>query len=214
MQLLQDHRDRVRRGRHDRRRGGAGVRARGATVFLAGRTQATLERSPTTSIRPVGRAEAARSTPSTPTGVREHVDAVVGPGSIDVSMNIISHPVPPRRPVSRAEVEDFEASRRRRLRSNLVTARGGPAHGRAGQGAILTYGGYGRPGYRHTAARSRLRRGRGVPAHAVGRARAQGVRVITLQSPAASPRAPRGHAAPRGDRGEHAGPALLDRLAR
>jgi len=119
----------------------------GATVHLAGRTAATLERV----------AEAIRADGATVTtaevdaldeaSVDAHADALVAEhGSLDVSMNLISTGDVQGTPLVEMSVADFEQPIRNAMRSTFVTARAAGRHMvRQGSGVILMFGGEGDP---------------------------------------------------------------------
>ena len=131
--------------------GGAVARAfgrEGATVFLAGRTQETLD-AVAGDIRDAGgSAETAIVDALDQDAVEKHADAVVDEGgSLDISMNLITHPYAHGTPVIEMELDDFEPAYTVALRTNFITTR---AAGRrmAAQdsgGVILFFGGSGEP---------------------------------------------------------------------
>ena len=130
--------------------GGAVARAfarEGATVHLAGRTMATLRKVADDIRAAGGAAEAARGRRVRRGAVDEHAAAVAaGGGSLDVSVNVISHPDHIGTPVLEMGYEDFEEPVTRRLRTMWITSRAAARHMVAqGSGVILTYGGYGDP---------------------------------------------------------------------
>jgi 3-oxoacyl-[acyl-carrier protein] reductase len=130
--------------------GGAIARAfarEGATVHLVGRTLATLDRVADDIRAAGGAAESAEVDAFDEAAVREHADAVVGRGgSLDISVNLISHPDKLGTPVTEMKYEEFERSITRRLRTMWITASAAAPHMiRQGSGVVLTYGGYGDP---------------------------------------------------------------------
>jgi 3-oxoacyl-[acyl-carrier protein] reductase len=156
----------------------------GATVHLAGRTLASLERVAAGIRGAGGTAETARVDALDETAVREHADAMVqGHGSLDISVNLISHPDRLGTPLTDMRYEDFERSITRRLRTMWITTSAAAPHmTRQGSGVILTYGGYGHPlanygGFQVSfGAIEAMRR---TLACELGR---QGVRVLTIQT--------------------------------
>jgi NAD(P)-dependent dehydrogenase (short-subunit alcohol dehydrogenase family) len=130
--------------------GGAVARAfarEGATVHLAGRTLPALERVADGIRRAGGKAETAQLDAFDEEAVGEHAERVVaGGGSLDVSLNAISHPNHLGTPVLEMEYAEFEEPVTRRLRTMWVTSRAAARHMTAqGSGVILAFGGYGDP---------------------------------------------------------------------
>ena len=79
--------------------------------------------------------------------VDEHARSVVAAGgSLDVSVNVITHPDHVGTPVVEMRYEDFEEPVTRRLRTLWITSRAAARHMvEQGSGVILSYGGYGDP---------------------------------------------------------------------
>lgn len=128
--------------------GGAVARAfgrEGARVFLAGRTKATLEEV-AEEVRSVGgAAETAEVDALDAKAVEEHAGAVAAEaGSLDISMNVITHPATHGTPLWEMEADDFMDSIEVALRSSFITM--GAAARRMieqGSGVILAFGGQG-----------------------------------------------------------------------
>jgi 3-oxoacyl-[acyl-carrier protein] reductase len=121
--------------------GGAVARAfarEGATVHLAGRTQASLD-----AVADEIGADTAVLDALDEAAVEAHADAV---GRIDVSMNLIAHPYTHGTPFAELDVEDFLAPAEVALRSSFLTARAAARRMiPRGSGAILFFGGTGAP---------------------------------------------------------------------
>lgn len=130
--------------------GGAVARAfarEGATVHLAGRTTSTLDKVADDIRGAGGRAEVAQVDAFDADAVDRHADAVADRhGSLDVSLNVISHPDHMGTQVVRMRYEDFEEPVTRRLKTMWITSRAAARHMvEQGSGVILAYGGYGDP---------------------------------------------------------------------
>jgi 3-oxoacyl-[acyl-carrier protein] reductase len=130
--------------------GGAVARAfarEGASVFLAGRTQAKLE-AVAEEIRSAGGvAETAQVDALDEKAVHEHADAVAAAaGSVDISFNLITHPSVHGTPMAEMAVEDYMVSVVTAVRTTFLTARAAARHmiGQ-GSGVILFFGGSGDP---------------------------------------------------------------------
>jgi NADP-dependent 3-hydroxy acid dehydrogenase YdfG len=128
--------------------GGAVARAfgrEGARVFLAGRTKATLEKVAEQVRSAGGAAEAAEVDALDPKAVEEHAGAVAAEaGSLDISMNVITHPATHGTPLWEMEANDFMDSIEVALRSSFITMRAAARRmieQRAG--VILAFGGQG-----------------------------------------------------------------------
>jgi 3-oxoacyl-[acyl-carrier protein] reductase len=131
--------------------GGAVARAfarEGATVFLAGRTQEPLDAVAGEIRGAGGSAETAVVDALDERAVEEHADAIVdSAGSIDASLNVITHPFTHGKPLIEQELGEFEPPYTVALRSNFITTR---AAGRRmakqdSGGVILFFGGSGEP---------------------------------------------------------------------
>jgi NAD(P)-dependent dehydrogenase (short-subunit alcohol dehydrogenase family) len=130
--------------------GGAVARAfarEGATVHLAGRTMATLQAVADDIRGAGGRAETAQVDAFDEAAVNDHAAAVVkSGGSLDISINVISHPDHFGKPVTEMRYEDFEQDVTRRPRTMWITSSAAAQYMiEQGSGVILTYGGYGDP---------------------------------------------------------------------
>src|SRR3954471_14113791 len=119
----------------------------GARVFLAGRTQSTLD-AVTDDIRATG--GDAHSTALD--ALDEHAvdafadDVAARAGGIDVSFNLISHGDVQGTPMAEMELEDFMRPIDTAVRSTFITARAAARHMIPGRnGAILIFGGSGDP---------------------------------------------------------------------
>ena len=128
--------------------GGACARAfaqEGANVFLCGRTQETLEKVADQIRAAGGSVSTATVDALDETAVDEHATEVVREtGSLDVSMNVITHPFTHGTPLVELAVEDYLAPIEVAARTTFVTSK---AAGRRmieqGSGAILFFGGPG-----------------------------------------------------------------------
>jgi 3-oxoacyl-[acyl-carrier protein] reductase len=130
--------------------GGAVARrfaAEGARVFLAGRTEAKLERV-AEQIRSAGdAAEIAELDALDAEAVDRHADTVAElAGGIDISFNLISHGDVQGTPVADMDVDDYLRPVVTAVRTNFLTARAAARHmSRRGSGVILFFGGEGDP---------------------------------------------------------------------
>jgi 3-oxoacyl-[acyl-carrier protein] reductase len=130
--------------------GGAVARAfarEGATVHLAGRTQATLERVASQIGDSGGRATVAQVDALDEGAVDSHADALVREhGSLDISMNLISTGDVQGTPLVEMSLADFERPIHNAMRSTYLTARAAGRHMiRQSSGVILMFGGEGDP---------------------------------------------------------------------
>lgn len=133
--------------------GGAVARAfarEGAQVHLTGRTRATLEavaREIRSSAGTAAAAETAVVDALDETAVDEHADAVAAAaGSLDVSVNLISHGDVQGTPLAEMSIADFERPVVTAVRTMFLTARAAARHMiRQRSGVILMFGGYGDP---------------------------------------------------------------------
>jgi 3-oxoacyl-[acyl-carrier protein] reductase len=208
--------------------GGAVARAfarEGASVFLAGRTEAKLTEV-ADEIRAVGgRAETAVVDALDEEAVDRHADAVVAEaGSLDISFNLISHPYTHGVPFHEMAVADFIAPVETAARTTFITARAAARHMIPRRsGVILAFGG---PGDRSAPVRDYYLGGTQVAFDAIETMRRQlsvelgphGVRFVTLASGGvpetfspdfeADAARPRGDARGRGQRGRLRGLGL------
>ncbi|MER5625107.1 SDR family oxidoreductase [Streptosporangium sp. NPDC002544] len=130
--------------------GGAVARAfarEGATVFLAGRTLARLEKVAEEIRAAGGVARTAEVDALDARMVDEHADAVAAEaGSIDVSFNLISHGDVQGTPMADMSPEDYERPVVTAVRTMFLTSRAAARHmRRQGSGVILAFGGSGHP---------------------------------------------------------------------
>jgi len=127
--------------------GGAVARAfarEGATVHLAGRTMATVERVAKEIRAAGGAAEAAQLDALDEAAVDEHADGIAG--GIDISINVISHGDVQGTPLAEMRLADFERPVHNAVRTTFLTARAAARHMiKQRSGVILMFGGYGYP---------------------------------------------------------------------
>jgi 3-oxoacyl-[acyl-carrier protein] reductase len=119
----------------------------GATVHLAGRTLATLERVADDIRAAGGQATVAEVDALDEAAVDAHADGIARDhGSLDISMNLISTGDVQGTPLVEMTVDDFEQPIHLAMRSTFVTARAaGRQMIRQGSGVILMFGGEGDP---------------------------------------------------------------------
>ena len=130
--------------------GGAVARAfarEGANVFLAGRTQAKLDKVAEDIRSAGGVAQTAQLDALDETAVDEHADAVAAEArSIDISFNLISVGDVQGTPLAEMPFEDFEGPIMTAVRTQFLTSRAAARHMISqGSGVILFFGGYGDP---------------------------------------------------------------------
>jgi 3-oxoacyl-[acyl-carrier protein] reductase len=172
--------------------GGAVARAfarEGATVFLAGRTRAKLDRVADEIRAAGGSAATAEVDALDEKAVDEHADAVAEEaGWIDISFNLIAHPYTHGTPLVEMAVEDFMAPIETAARTTFLTARAAGRHMIPRRsGVILAFGG---PGDRGAPLRDYYLGGTQVAFDAIEAIRRQlavelgphGIRVVTLES--------------------------------
>jgi 3-oxoacyl-[acyl-carrier protein] reductase len=128
--------------------GGAVARAfarEGARVHLAGRTLESLEKVAEEIRSAGGVAETAQVDALDETAVDEHADALAaGDGSIDISLNVISHGDVQETPLAEMSLEDFARPVVTVVRTMFLTSRAAARHMiQQGSGVILVFGGYG-----------------------------------------------------------------------
>src|SRR6266511_1214137 len=147
--------------------GGAVVRAfarEGASLFLAGRRTEPLDALADEIRGEGGDATTAAVDALDERAVDEHAAGVVASaGSIDISLNVISHGEVFGTPLAEMTLADYERPIRTATRSAFLTARAAARHMIPRRsGVILTFGGYGQPlrGSRTVAMRFRLAAGR------------------------------------------------------
>ena len=126
--------------------GGAVARAfarEGATVHLAGRTLATVERVAEEIRATGGAASAVQLDALDEAAVDEHADTMDG---IDISINVIAHGDVQGTPLAEMRLADFERPVHNAVRTTFLTARAAARHMiKQGSGVILMFGGYGDP---------------------------------------------------------------------
>jgi 3-oxoacyl-[acyl-carrier protein] reductase len=128
--------------------GGAVARAfarEGATVFLAGRTLATLDAVADAIRSAGGAAETAEVDALDEAAVDRHADAVAAQaGGIDISFNVIAHPYTHGVPLAEMSVDDFMAPVQTAARTTFLTTRAAAPHMIPRRsGVILAFGGPG-----------------------------------------------------------------------
>ncbi len=169
--------------------GGAVAKAfahEGATVFLAGRTQASLDAVAEQIRAAGGTAHTAQVDALDERAVDEHADAVAAQaGSIDIAFNLIKYDYEQGTPLVEMELADYLDPVARTVRSTFLTWRAAARHMvRGAGGVILAFGGEGDPPRGHHL--GSLQTG----FHAVEAMRRQlsaelgpqGVRVVTLRT--------------------------------
>ncbi len=161
----------------------------GASVYLAGRTQATLDAVAAEIRAAGGTAETAVVDALDEAAVDRHADAVAAEaGGIDISFNLIAHPYTHGTPLAEMSVEDFMAPVDTAARTTFITARAAARHMIPRRsGVILAFGG---PGDRSGPLRDYFLGGTQVAFDAIETMRRQlavelgphGIRVVTLAS--------------------------------
>jgi 3-oxoacyl-[acyl-carrier protein] reductase len=172
--------------------GGAVARAfarEGAGVFLAGRTEATLEAVAEEIRAAGGEADTAVVDALDGDAVDGHADTVAAKaGSLDISFNLIAHPYTHGVPLHEMDVDDFMAPVDTAARTTFITARAGARHMIPRRsGVILAFGG---PGDRSAPLRDYYLGGTQVAFDAIEAMRRQlsvelgphGIRFVTLAS--------------------------------
>jgi 3-oxoacyl-[acyl-carrier protein] reductase len=169
--------------------GGAVARAfarEGASVFLAGRSEAGLKEVADEIRASGGQVGTAVVDALDERAVDEHADAVAAQaGGIDISFNAITHGDVQGTPMVEMAVDDHMQPVVTAVRTTFLTARAGARHMiRRGSGVILIFGGSGPPlrGYNLgglQVAFEAMESMRGQLSSELGR---QGVRVVTLRS--------------------------------
>jgi len=127
--------------------GGAVARAfarEGAAVYLAGRTQASLD---AVAAEIGDAAHVAVLDALDERAVDEHADAVAAQaGSLDISVNVITHGDVQGTPIDEMDVEDYLRPVATAVRTTFLTVRAASRHmKRQGGGVILAFGGEGDP---------------------------------------------------------------------
>jgi 3-oxoacyl-[acyl-carrier protein] reductase len=172
--------------------GGAVARAfgrEGARAFLCGRTKETLEAVAEEIRSAGGSAETAVVDALDEKAVDEHAAAMVADaGSLDISMNVITHPATHGTPLHEMSVDDYMDSIVVAAKSTFITSRAAARQMvKQGGGVILFFGG---PGDRSGPQRDYYLGGTQVAFDAIETLRRQlsievgpqGVRVVTLSS--------------------------------
>ena len=187
--------------------GGAVARtfaSEGATVFLAGRTPATLEAVAGDIRAAGGEAHVAEVDALDERAVNEHADAVAAAGgTLDISFNLITHPHTHGTPMAEMSVGDFMAPVETAVRTMFLTTRAAARHMiRHGSGVILVFGGSGDPmrdyylGGTQVAFEAQESMRRQLAAE-LGR---HGIRTVTLRTGGVPDRSPSSRAAMRSSR--------------
>ena len=119
----------------------------GARVYLAGRTPGRLERTAGQIRSAGGVAETSLLDALDEEAVDEHADAVAAAaGSLDVSVNLISHGDVQGTPLAEMSPDDFDRPVRTAVRTMFLTSRAAARHMiKQRSGVILMFGGYGDP---------------------------------------------------------------------
>jgi 3-oxoacyl-[acyl-carrier protein] reductase len=160
----------------------------GAQVFLAGRTQATLDAVADEIRSAGGKVETATVDALDEEAVDRHASAVAAEGGIDISFNLIAHPYTHGVPFHEMDAEDFLAPVEVAVRTTFLTARAAARHMIPKRsGAILAFGG---PGDRSAPLRDYYLGGTQVAFDVIETMRRQisvelgphGVRFVTLES--------------------------------
>lgn len=169
--------------------GGAFARAfaeEGARVFLAGRTREKLDRVADDIRATGGTADVAVVDALDEQSVDTHADAVVETaGSLDISVNVISHGDVQGTPMIEMSLSDYEQPVITGVRTTFLTMRAAGRHmKRQGNGVVLLFGGNGDPVRNHAVGGlqvgfSALEAMRRQLAAELGR---HGVRTVTLRT--------------------------------
>jgi 3-oxoacyl-[acyl-carrier protein] reductase len=119
----------------------------GARVFLAGRTLDKLDQLAEQLRSEGGVVETAQVDALDQATVDMHADAVVAEaGSLDISVNVITHPHTFGTPMAEMSVDDFMAPIETAARTTFLTAQAAARHMvQQGSGVILIFGGSGEP---------------------------------------------------------------------
>ncbi|WP_219414088.1 SDR family NAD(P)-dependent oxidoreductase [Pseudonocardia nigra] len=169
--------------------GGAVARAfarEGATVFLAGRTLATLEAVAADIRAAGGSAETAQVDALDEAAVDAHADTVaVQAGSLDISLNVIQHGDVQGTPMVQMQVADYLRPVATAVTTTFLTARAAVRHMvRQGSGVILMFGGSGDPmrGYHLGGLQTAFEALESMRRQLASELGASGVRVLTLRT--------------------------------
>ncbi|QYN25436.1 SDR family NAD(P)-dependent oxidoreductase [Amycolatopsis sp. DSM 110486] len=119
----------------------------GARVFLAGRTRAKLDKVADEIRAAGGRADVEELDALDEQAVDEHADAVVAAGgSLDISVNVITHGDVQGTPLLEMSLADYEQPVVTAVRTTFLTMRAAGRHmKRQGGGVVLVFGGDGDP---------------------------------------------------------------------
>jgi NAD(P)-dependent dehydrogenase (short-subunit alcohol dehydrogenase family) len=111
----------------------------GATVFLAGRTRASLDAVAADIAAAGGRAEVAVLDALDEKAVEEHARQVADAGGIDVSFNLVTRGDVQGMPLTQMPVDDFVSPVTTGITANFITARTAARHmSERGSGVVLT----------------------------------------------------------------------------
>jgi 3-oxoacyl-[acyl-carrier protein] reductase len=119
----------------------------GAWVYLAGRTLESLDRTASQIRSAGGAAETALVDALDERAIDEHAETVAAEaGSLDISVNLISHGDVQGTPLTEMSADDFERPVRTAVRTVFLTSRAAARHMiKQRSGVILMFGGYGDP---------------------------------------------------------------------
>ena len=119
----------------------------GARVYLAGRTPESLDRTASQIRSAGGSAETSLVDALDERAVDEHAETVAAAaGSLDISVNLISHGDVQGTPLAEMSPDDFERPVRTAVRTVFLTSRAAARHMiKQRSGVILMFGGYGDP---------------------------------------------------------------------
>jgi 3-oxoacyl-[acyl-carrier protein] reductase len=169
--------------------GGAVARAfarEGASVFLAGRTEATLEEVADDIRAAGGQAETAMVDALDEKAVDRHADEVVAEaGSLDISFNLITHGDVQGTPIVDMTLDDYLRPVATAVSTTFLTARAAARHMvPQGSGVILIFGGSGPPlrGYSLGGLQVAFEAMESMRRQLASELGPQGVRTVTLRS--------------------------------
>lgn len=163
-----------------------GFARNGARVYLAGRTVARLAAVAEQIRSAGGAAELAAVDALDRAAVDEHADAVVASaGSVDISVNVISHGDVQGTPLVEMALADFEQPVHAAVRTTFLTATAAARHMiKRGSGVILAFGGDGPPprGYHIGGLQVALAAVEALRRNLAAELGPHGIRVITLRT--------------------------------
>lgn len=169
--------------------GGAVAKAfasEGATVFLTGRTARTLDDLAGEIHAAGGKAKAAVVDALDETAVDEHAAAVAAEvGSVDISMNVITHGDVQGTPMAQMSVADYVRPVETAVRTQFITTRAAARHMSAQRGGvILMFGGSGDPirGYSIGGVQTAFHAMEAMRRQLSAELGSQGIRVVTLRT--------------------------------